>query len=142
MDRPPFKVLGNPVLLSWAENPPRSRKEVLATRGASKRILALLADDVLASLVGPVQDTELPRPGREGFEPMTGAQRMRLQRLKKVRVEMEETLSLPPGLLVNSATLEKLARMDGGEALQFIETGLKSWQKEAVGEELSRVLSD
>jgi len=142
LDRPPFKVLSNQVLLAWAENPPLSRKNILATRGASKRILAHLADDLLASLAGPVQDVELPRGRRESFAPMTGEERKRLQLLKEVRAGMEEKLSLPPGLLVNSATLEKMARMEVGEALDFIASGLKDWQREVAGEELARVLND
>jgi hypothetical protein len=53
---------------------------------------------------------------------------------------MEEALGLPPGLLVNSATLERLCRMEASEALAFIDTGLKEWQKKVAGEELMKIL--
>jgi ribonuclease D len=129
------------VLLAWAENPPQSRKEILDTRGASKRILDFIAEDLLASLGGPVEDAILPRSRRESFAPMTTEERKRLQLLKGVRAEIEEKLSLPPGLLVNSATLEKISRMESGEALEFIASGLKGWQREVAGERLARVVS-
>lgn len=141
MDRPPFKVLSNQVLLAWVENPPRSRKEILDTRGASKRVLALLADDLLASLEGPLEDVVPPRVRREVYTAMTREERKRLQLLKGVRAEIEDKLSLPPGLLVNSATLEKISRMEKGEALDFIASGLKVWQREVAGERLARVFS-
>jgi len=73
---------------------------------------------------------------------MTGEERKRLQLLKEVRAGFEEKLSLPPGLLVNSATLEKMARMRSEEALDFIASGLKGWQREVAGEELAKVLED
>jgi len=141
MDRPPFKVLSNQVLLSWAEDPPGDRKTVLSTRGASKRVLDVLAAEILESLGRPAAPEEIPSRPTGRFEPMTNEERKRLQLLKKARAEMEEELGLPPGLLVNSATLEKLCRMEVGEALDFIDTGLKDWQREAAGEELAKVLT-
>jgi ribonuclease D len=140
MDRPPFKVISNQVLLSWCQSPPKSKEEVMQTRGASKRILALLAPAVLDALGRPVEPGEGPAPPPSEYDPLTSDQRKLLQSLKQVRTGMEEKLGLPPGLLVNSATLERLCRMETGEALAFIDTGLKDWQREAAGEELRKSL--
>jgi len=140
MDRPPFKVISNQVLLSWCQGPPASTEEVIQTRGASKRILALLAPEILDALGRPVAAGEGPvRPPQE-YDPMTVDQRKLLQSLKRSRAGMEEALGLPPGLLVNSATLERLCRMEASEALAFIDTGLKEWQKKVAGEELMKIL--
>lgn len=141
LDRPPFKVFGGGVLLAWAEDPPRSRRKVLSTPGASKRILGLLAEDIVASLARPVTEEEVPERRREPFEPMTREERRRLQSLKKARTEMEEELGLPPGLLVNNATLEGLSRLQAEEVPDFMASRLKGWQKEVAGERLARVLT-
>ena len=54
---------------------------------------------------------------------------------------MEEHLGLPPGLLANSATLERLARMDPGDAASFIETDFKKWQRLVAGERFAGILA-
>ena len=63
-----------------------------------------------------------------------------LQELKKSRNAMEEHLGLPPGLLANSATLEKLCRMGPREAAHYIDTSFKNWQREVAGERFSAIL--
>jgi hypothetical protein len=60
--------------------------------------------------------------------------------LKKARAHVSESLRLAAGLLVNSATLEKLCRMEPEEASRWLETGLKDWQRGVVGEGLRRAL--
>jgi ribonuclease D len=139
-DRPPFKVLSNTVLLSWVENPPAGRREVLEARGASKRALSLLATDILEAFSRPLSPGECPAPPAPVYEPLTGEQKKRLGQLKKARAAMEEALGLPPGLIVNSATLEALSRMEQEEALAYLESGLKEWQREVAGEELAKIL--
>lgn len=141
MDRPPFKVLGSKVLLTWAAESPKRLKDLFATPGVSKRVVALLADDILVALAEPVSGEEMPVPRREGGRPMTKSTQRTLQLLKRVRREMEEELGLPPGLLLNNATLEKLSRMDAAEARAFMKSGVKSWQREVAGKKVVEVLT-
>lgn len=139
-DRPPFKVLSNTVLLAWIESPPANRREVLDTRGASKRNLSLLASSVLEAFSRPLSPGECTLPPTPEYACLTGEQKKRLGQLKKARAVMEETLGLPPGLLVNSATLAKLSRMEQEEALAYLESGLKGWQRAVAGEEFVKIL--
>ncbi|GAB4264524.1 MAG: ribonuclease D [Deferrisomatales bacterium] len=143
-DRPPFKVLSNAVLLAWAEAPPASRREVIETPGAGKKILARLAESVLDGIrqARRLPDADCPRlPPRTGRDPLTEAEEKRLKRLKRARAAAVERLGLPPGLLVNTATLERLAREAQGSGADGVEGHLKPWQLEAVGDDLRRALA-
>jgi len=140
-DRPPFRILPNSVLISLVESPPSSRRDVVETRGASKSILARLAPALLDAFARPLLPGEIIPPRAREFTPLTARQRKILQALKKTRSRLEEKLGLPPGLLVNSATLEKLCRLEAGEAGVFLKEGLKNWQREVAGEELAGKLT-
>ena len=139
-DRPPFKVLSNTVLLAWIESPPANRREVLDTRGASKRNLSLLASSVLEAFSRPLSPGECTLPPTPEHAYLTEEQKKRLGQFKKARAVMEETLGLPPGLLVNSATLVKLSQMEQEEALAYLESGLKGWQRAVASEEFVKIL--
>ncbi len=137
-DRPPFKVFSNDVLLRWASEPPQTRQEVEASRGASQRTLAKLSEQVLEAVrtgASAPQDT-WPRPRSRRGEPMTHQEEKLLTRLKKARAGASERFRLPPGLLINNATLERIARSDPDEVQATLETQLKSWQKGVLGEDL------
>jgi hypothetical protein len=49
-------------------------------------------------------------------------------------------LGLSTGLLVNNQTLEKLSRLSAQEAAQQVQSSLKRWQVQAVGDDLLRAL--
>jgi ribonuclease D len=61
----------------------------------------------------------------------------RMKVLKKVRSAMAERLSMDPGILVNNAQLEGLARVCPSNMEELAELGiLKNWQREVLGEKL------
>jgi ribonuclease D len=137
-DRPLFKVLSDQVLLDWAQSPPRRRDQVLRTRAANRGILGRLAPQVLDAVQKGLATPEADCPHRNStpFTPMSHAQRTRLARLKQVREEAALELALAPGLLVNSATLEKMAYLPPPEGVALMETALKRWQQQVLGERL------
>ncbi len=129
-DRPPFMVLGNQTLIDWAQAPPTSRRDLVQTPGAGRAVLERLADHALATLerAAAVPEQECPRPEPSRRTVLNPTEAGRLARLRTVREEAARRLGLAPGLLVNGATLEKLAREGAGS------TGLlKHWQAEALG---------
>ncbi|MEW6488290.1 MAG: HRDC domain-containing protein [Thermodesulfobacteriota bacterium] len=142
-DRPPFKVLSAEVLLAWAQKPPASRREVLETPRAGAGVLQRLAGEILAAVERALAlpDDACPRPSFSPRPPLDAAQEKRLKGLKKVRAEASARLGIEPGLLVNSATLERLARLPPEEAAGTLPGQLKAWQEEAVGEALRGVLA-
>jgi len=129
-DRPPFMVLDNQTLIAWAQTPPVSRRELLQTSGTGRAVLERVADRALEALVlgAAVPEQECPRSEPPRRAVLNAAAASRLARLRASREEAARRLGLAPGLLVNGATLEKLAR-DGAVGIGF----LKNWQIEALG---------
>ena len=130
LDRPPFKVLPTGLLVRWARTPPRSRAEVLAARGVSRRMLDRIADEILEAVrrAQELPPSEWPRPPCRGGTSLTAPARRRLRRLKRARTRVAGALGLDPGLLVNSDTLEQLARLEPADAPRWLRQHLKRWQ--------------
>ncbi|TLN00321.1 ribonuclease D, partial [bacterium] len=131
-DRPPFKVLSGDLLLGWAQNPPKNKKEIFEAKGASPKVIAKLSDKILASVNAALALPPEKCPRRESLEklaPLTDAQKARLAKLKEARAKRAEALSMDPGFIINTATLEKIARAQN--APEFLDKILKNWQREA-----------
>ena len=134
-NRPPFMVLANQVLIDWAQAPPAGRRALAGTPGAGRALLERVADRVLEALerAEALPEQECPRAEPVRRIVLSASEERRLARLRAVREEAARRLGLAPGLLVNGATLEKLARGGGAEAGL-----LKRWQAEALGEPFLR----
>ena len=106
-------------------------KQLFKAGGSARLIDPLSLDD--GALVAVVSTMGAPLVAQERIPDAHHA-------LRPVRA-MEEHLGLPPGLLANSATLEKLCRMDPREAAHYIATGFKNWQREIAGERFTGILA-
>ncbi|MHB8837277.1 MAG: ribonuclease D [Candidatus Methylomirabilia bacterium] len=129
-DRPPFMVLGNQTLVDWAQAPPASHRDLVRTPGAGRGLLERVADRALEALAraDAVPERDCPRSEPSRRTVLDASETSRLSRLKSVREETARRLGLAPGLLVNGATLERLACPgSAGAGL------LKNWQAEALG---------
>lgn len=138
-DRPPFKVLDNAVLLAWAEHPPKSRSDLIATPRTNRGVLERLATPLMEALrrAKSLPPDAWPRPPANGpYEPLTPVQEARLKRLKKARTDRAEQLHLATGLLVNTATLERLTRLEPESLPTALHENLKGWQQEVIGDAL------
>jgi len=142
--RPPFKVLGNQVLLKWAQSPPANHQDILETRAANRGTLRRLASEILAAVSSakskPVRDC--PQRHHASRPPLTSKQNRLLRSLKKARQTAAQRLGLHVGLLVNTRTLETLARVEPAQAADELQSHLKRWQLEALGVQLLRVLQE
>lgn len=143
-DRPPFKILSNAVLLAWATDPPRARHRILETKGANKGVLGRLAGRVLDAVKRGMDTPPDQCPRRErkpGAGPMSKEEEACLKRLKAQRAQVSEALKLDPGLLVNTATLEQLARAGSQRAEAVVEERFKNWQRTLLGGRLLNVIA-
>ena len=142
-DRPPFKVISNKVFMEWAQRPPKNRREVIETKGASRGILAKLADELLESIKSAESLPADRLPKRAQYErraPLTAEEKKRLAAMKEARNKISEELGIGGGLIINSATLENLARLSGDEAKELLDISLKGWQREAAGDILLNII--
>lgn len=135
-DRPPFKILPNQTLIAWAQNPPRVRRDVTEAEGVNRISMERMATQILEAveMATALPEEGLPqRPASKSRPPMTPVELKKLEKLKEARNTAAKELGIDPGLLVNTATLEKFARASEDEAPALVKTELKNWQKEAVG---------
>lgn len=143
-NRPPFKIIPNATLLHWSANPPAGHAEVVSSEGVSRPLMEKISPSVLDAIAEALSlpaDRLVAKPRPQPKTALTPLETKRLERLKNARLKTASELEMDPGVLVNSATLEKLARSQEGETAGLMETELKKWQAEALGGALAEALA-
>jgi len=143
-DQATFRVLGNDALLGIASAQPRSTDELAAIKGvgdgnARRHGKALMAA-VKRALDLP--EAELPeRPKRGPRRPYDPELDERVDRLKAVRDEFADQLSLDRGFLMPRHQLETIARAQPASTAELAEVeGVRRWQVEVMGERVVAAL--
>lgn len=136
-DCPPFKVIGNRELLALAQTAPTSPQGLKRTEGLSPRHIDRLGKKLLAVIQKAlaIPEAELPTFPRQAArfqrDPKVDA---RFDALKKWRKAAAAELALDPGVLINNALLEELARVQPKTAADLEKiTAMKNWQRRALG---------
>lgn len=135
-DRPHFKVIGNRELGNIAQAMPTSLKALAAVEGVPPRLLDRYGRQLLAAVKAglAVAEEKLPvyppfvRPERDP------AAEARLKKLKSWRSEKAQILGIDPGILINTALLEEIARQPPQDVAAFDGfTAMKNWQRQELG---------
>ncbi|MCL4820807.1 MAG: HRDC domain-containing protein [Vicinamibacteria bacterium] len=142
-DVPPFKIVGNELLLELAQAPPRSRDELRRHRGVLPRLQA----EVPALLAGveralALPEAELPRFPRPPRAVVSEATERRIDALRAWRQRRSAELGLPDvSVLLPQRLLEKVAEANPADArgLEAVE-GLRRWRVDSFGDELLAAL--
>jgi ribonuclease D len=140
-DCPPFKVLGNASLIELAKSAPKNLQGLVGIEGISPRQVdrygRQLLEAVEAGMAVPEGDLPVfPRGERREKDPE--AER-RFKQLREWRQRQAEMLKMEPGVIINNATLEEIARRRPASVAALAEVpGLKNWQREAFGAGLLR----
>ena len=138
-DRPPFQVIGNTILLALAMQAPRMATALAAITELPERLRDRHGRDLLAAIG---RGMELPgealpawpKTSRPERDPAVDA---RLAALKVWRRDKAAALGIDPGVLINNALLELLARENPVTTAQLAASpGLKHWQRQELGAEL------
>jgi ribonuclease D len=143
-DRPPFQVIGTSLLLALAQHAPRIQADLAAVEGVTPRLVDRYGRDLLATVVRGLERPEeelpvWPRQPRQERDPAVDA---RLAALKVWRKKRAGALHIDPGVLINNALLEALAREHPTRAAALEGfRGLKRWQRRVLGSELLAVLA-
>lgn len=143
MDRAPFMVLGNDVLLEISRNPPSDIQELEALKGVGQSTIQRSGPAIMKAiergLAVPREDwPKLTRPKRwerdDDYED-------RLKRLKLQRDRIAQARGLLQGIVSPNHVLMEIARLLPGdlEALSGIE-GVRKWQVREFGSELLSAL--
>ena len=144
INRPPFKVMSDAVLLALARQQPRTAQALRRVRGISPLMARRLGDAILQAVaLGVVAEEGSLTPPRSGerrrFDP--GASK-RLDQLKEWRRVRAAELKLDPGVLAPLASLQAVSRVTplSLEALQAIPE-LTRWRLREFGPEWVALLS-
>lgn len=142
-DRPPFQVIGNPILLALARQTPRTAAALAAVGELPERLRDRHGRDLLAAVARgmecpPASLPSWPRTPRPERDPAVDK---RFDALKGWRRDRAAALKIDPGVLINNALLELLARENPADRAQLAATGgLKGWQQRELGEGLLATL--
>jgi ribonuclease D len=143
MDRAPFMVLGNEVLLALARQPVSSPHELGQLKGVGHAIMEKHAPDILAALARgmAVPKDQWPRQERPKRYPRDAEYDERFKRLKETRDKLAVRYELRPGIVAANQLLTDIARSNpaGMDALRAV-PGLRNYQWKEFGPALLEVL--
>ncbi|MEA3464812.1 MAG: HRDC domain-containing protein [Thermodesulfobacteriota bacterium] len=142
-DCPAYKVLGPKALLSVARHCPDCVADLKKVDDFSPRLVDRYGKAVLLQVEQAmlVAEGDLPCFPRAERRVRDAAVDKRFARLKQWRKGKAVELALDPGILINNALLEEIARQfpTTPDSLQMV-TGLKCWQSKVLGSGLLMTL--
>lgn len=144
LDRPPFKVLSAETLIEVAESRPRSMYELSLFKGMTPGQLHRHGAGMLSAVERGIATPEprLPRFPRGMKKEVLEKTRERMKVLKRWRERYSSGLGLDPGLLAPNWLLEAVADTRNGLKEEFDAIpGMREWQKQLFGDELSCILA-
>lgn len=143
-DRAAFRILGNDTLMRLSSKPPRSRKELLNTRGVTESVERRFGAEIMKAIGSALElpPSKYPKVEKQKRPKPDSATDARFERLKSLRNRRAKALNLEPGVICPNGTLFAMARTvpQSREELTQI-TELRRWQIESMGEaELFRAI--
>ncbi len=143
LDCPPFKVVGDEVLVELSRRQPTGWEEGNSIPGLTARVRERVGEGLLAAIRRGQQlaSEKWPRRERRPAPPRTPVHAARIKRLKEVRDARAKELSLHPGLLCNKETLEDVARLTR-PMREDISRLLKRWQAALLAADFLAILQE
>ncbi|PLX73517.1 MAG: ribonuclease D [Desulfuromonas sp.] len=136
---PLFKVIGNKPILQIAQNRPLSRKQLSEFPEFPPRLVDRYGKVLLACVERALaqQESEWPRYPRSERPKRDPQVDSVVAKMKKWRSGRAEGLSIEPGVLINNALLEAIARNRPKSVEKLSDVaGLRRWQIAEMGAEL------
>jgi len=142
--RPPFKVLGNEMIVGIAGGKLRTPQNLRRIPGCSPKVIQRYGERILAAIAraDSIPEAELPTYPRPKKPRIPPAVQRRIEALTRWRARDAERLGLDPGLLLPRRLIEQLAEQDPADrqALGRLD-GLRRWRSETFGSEMLEVLA-
>lgn len=143
MDRAPFMVVGNDVILILSTEPPKDARELATRKGMSERVMERFGKDILAAVERglAVPKDEWPRVAKGKRWQRDDDYEDRFKRLKQMRDKLTTQHDLRPGIVAANQLLMDMARTLPGD-LDALSTlpGIRRYQVKHFGAELLRAL--
>ncbi len=147
LDRPPFKVFGDQILVELARNPPKKLSDLRPRRGLGKAGVDRWGKEIFEALrdATPVKGKPPKGAGRRRRHGrfLDPDARQRYQDLRDVRKEIAASLGIDPDVALGNAALEEFAK-DPPETLSAVRhhPELDGWRAEHLAESIYGVLED
>ena len=143
VDRPPFMILGNEVLVALAVLKPRDSNSILTVKGCTINVVRRAGEAILAAVERglAVPDSDLPVRRPAPRPRVSGAVQRRSEALRAWRVEAAKLVELDAGVIFPQRLIDRLAHDPPRDldALARVE-GVGRWRAELFGAELLRRL--
>jgi ribonuclease D len=141
-NRPLFKIIGNAQLLELARLRPLDSASLATVPGLSSGQAERYGRALLAAIAeaAALENSALPIYPRERAPERDPEVDRRMKRLKEWRQAKAAELSLDPGVMINNAALEAVARQQPRTVAELDAlNGIKRWQVSEFGDELLTV---
>jgi len=143
VDRPPFMILGNEVLVALAVLKPRDSNSILTVKGCTINVVRRAGEAILAAVERglAVPDSDLPVRRPAPRPRVSGAVQRRSEALRAWRVEAAKLVELDAGVIFPQRLIDRLAHDPPRDldALARVE-GVGLWRADLFGAELLRRL--
>ena len=143
LDRPPFMILGNEVLVALAALKPRDSNTILTVKGCTINVVRRAGEAILAAVERglAVPDSDLPVRRPTPRPRISGAVQRRSDAIRAWRVEAAKLVELDAGVIFPQRLIDRLAHDPPRDldALARVE-GVGLWRAELFGAELLRRL--
>lgn len=114
LDRPPFKVFNDNVIIDIVKNPPGEMSDFSPRPGLQQSGVVDFGEEILSALKEAKSIKNAPPPGvrrrRRSSRFQDPKAKQRYQDLRELRGELAEDLGIEPDVLANNAVLEEFAR--------------------------------
>ena len=138
-DRPLFKILSNPSLLTMAHEKPVTIDQMLKIRAISQKQANMYGNLCVEAIVKAM---ELEHKALPSY-PKTRRPRKdvdvqnRIKRLKKMREKLSVSIGIEPGFLLNNALIGAIAFQKPATLKNLLKIeNVRHWQVEAIGENI------
>jgi ribonuclease D len=143
-DRPPFKIVGDDVLLRLTTALPESQAGMAQVPGCTPRVVGRWGAALLDAIARgrALDDSALPVMRQPPRPPSNPAAARRAEALKRWRAQAAGRLGLDPGVLLPNRVISAIADVGPRDvrALAAVE-GMRRWRVDALGAELVAVVA-
>jgi ribonuclease D len=141
LDRPPFKVLGDRVLLDMSRQRPRSLSELGHIKGLPRRLPSRERRRLLSIIGQGLRDDPPPKPERASRDRPDEETVDRYEALRRWRKERAKARGVEPDVVLSNRTLHVLARRNPTSPDALAASGsLNDWERQEYGREIVALL--
>mgnify|MGYP001004978253 FL=1 len=143
MDRAPFMVLGNDVMIELSKDPPADKAGLASRKGVGEKTLERHGDTIMRAIARglALPKEEWPRLAKPLRWERDDDYEARLKRVKAARDTIAQERDLRQGIVCPNHVLATIARtLPGDPAALATIPGLRPWQVREFGEALLNAL--